>query len=97
MQLLAGISVLEYDAADIALANAYIRLLRIPPKAIADALHLALVVTHQVDHMLTWNCQHMANAPVRRQMRAYNLGKGLFVPEICTPEELMETGGEERK
>ena len=34
----------------------------IPPKAVEDALHIAVATIHGMDYLLTWNCKHIANA-----------------------------------
>lgn len=44
--------------------------------------------------MITWNCEHLAEAHRRRRIRLFNTYAGLFVSEIVTPMELV-VGGEE--
>ncbi len=39
-----------------------ISLFKLPKKAVTDASHLALVIAHRIDYLLTWNCTHLANA-----------------------------------
>lgn len=76
-----------------ALAAVYVDLLEIPPRATTDALHLALVVAHEIDFLLTWNCRHLANGRVLLAIKEYNLKRRLFLPVIVTPMELMPAGG----
>jgi predicted nucleic acid-binding protein len=70
-------------------AAAYFRELRFPDKAIRDAAHLAFACANSVDYLLTWNCAHIANAALRRQLTRLNERLGLPTPTICTPEELL--------
>lgn len=71
------------------LVGTYMRKLSIPASAATDTLHIACAVFHKMDYMLTWNCKHLANASVRRQLHAINQSLGLFTPDLCTPEELL--------
>lgn len=61
----------------------------IPTKAAEDGLHIAIATIHQVDYLLTWNCKHIANPEIQRNISAYLDEIGLFLPFICTPEELL--------
>jgi hypothetical protein len=71
-------------------AATYFRELRFPDKAIRDAVHLAFACANAIDYLLTWNCAHIANAEVRRQLSRLNERLGLATTTICTPEELLE-------
>jgi hypothetical protein len=61
----------------------------VPAKAAEDALHIAVATIHGVDYLLTWNCRHIANPEIQRNIAAYLEQIGLFLPFICTPEELL--------
>ncbi len=61
----------------------------IPAKAAEDALHIAVATVNEVDYMLTWNCRHIANPEIQRGIAEYLEQIGLFLPFICTPEELL--------
>lgn len=61
----------------------------IPTKAAEDGLHVAIATVHCVDYFLTWNCKHIANPELQRRIMAYLDEIGLFLPFICTPEELL--------
>lgn len=61
----------------------------IPTKAAEDGLHIAIATIHQVDYLLTWNCKHIANPEIQRNISSYLDEIGLFLPFICTPEELL--------
>lgn len=55
-----------------------------------DALHIAVCAINGIDYLMTWNCKHMANATMRRQVEQFLDNLGYVCPIICTPEELME-------
>jgi predicted nucleic acid-binding protein len=61
----------------------------LPEKAADDAFHLAFAVVHGVDYLVTWNCKHLANAEMLRQVGRHLDEKGYEIPRVCTPEELM--------
>jgi predicted nucleic acid-binding protein len=61
----------------------------VPAKAAEDALHIAVATVSGVDYLLTWNCRHIANPEIQRGIAEYLEQMGLFLPFICTPEELL--------
>lgn len=61
----------------------------VPSKAAEDALHIAIATLNRVDYLLTWNCKHIANPEIQRNIAAHLEKSGLFLPFICTPEELL--------
>lgn len=61
----------------------------LPPKAEADALHIATAAWHGVDFVLTWNCRHIANAELLPSVFDYLATQKLKVPLIFTPEEFL--------
>jgi hypothetical protein len=65
------------------------------PKAIGDALHIAIATLHGIDFFLTWNCRHIANPIIQEKIAAFLERKGLFLPTICTPEELLGAENDE--
>jgi len=54
-----------------------------------DAVHIAVTAVHQVHFLLTWNCRHIANATIFRDLQRLIMSAGYDVPVICTPEELL--------
>lgn len=72
------------------LAVRYYDAVRLPERARADALHLALASWHGTDYLVTWNCRHIANGRVRKLVEGINDALGIATPGICTPEELLE-------
>jgi len=71
------------------IAESLVRQGIIPAKAVEDALHIAVATVNGVDYLLTWNCRHIANPEIQRGIAAHLEQVGLFLPFICTPEELL--------
>ena len=73
---------------------------RLPARAGADALHIALAAVHGIDYLLTWNLRHIANAELRPHLDHACRARGYRPPILCTPDELMgalnEGGDRER-
>jgi hypothetical protein len=61
----------------------------IPQKATIDALHIAVAAVHEMDILLTWNCKHLANVELFREVERVIRSFGYEPPMICTPDELM--------
>ena len=68
-----------------------ISLFHLPKKAYTDASHLALAITHRMDYILTWNCTHLANAVLQKELVEYCGYHGLHVPIVCTPGTLIQS------
>lgn len=86
---LAGIAVLSVSEEMVRLAQSFIEQGIIPAQAIEDAIHISVSIFHGVDFLLTWNCRHIANPVIQEKIAAYLEQHGLFLPIICTPEELL--------
>ena len=89
LAILKEIPVLAVTQDIIHLAEAIIEQAIIPAKAIEDALHIAISTLHRVDFLLTWNCRHIANPVIQEKIAMHLEQLGLFLPIICTPEELL--------
>jgi hypothetical protein len=61
----------------------------LPPKAIRDAVHLAVATAVAADYLLTWNCRHLANAQILKRLEREAQRAGHPLPHVCTPLELM--------
>ena len=85
-----SLPVLEADDPARALAAEILRASALPPKAAADAAHIALATVNGMDFLLTWNCTHIANGIVQRAISRLSRDMGFEPPTIVTPEELME-------
>jgi len=70
------------------IASFYIENYVMPQSLIGDAVHLAYASYYNINYLLTWNCNHLANANKRKHMRIINGRLGLTTPEIVTPLEL---------
>ncbi len=53
-----------------------------------DALHLAYASFYKMDFLLTWNCNHLANANKKQHISIINTRLKLFTPELVTPFQL---------
>jgi len=60
----------------------------IPRKAATDAAHIAIAAVHGIDFLLTWNCVHIANAVIAKDIAKICRRYDWESPVICTPEEL---------
>lgn len=89
---LRGIRLFEITPYSIALAKELVAASIVPVKAGEDALHISIATIHFSDYLLTWNCRHIANPEIQARIAENFRHKGLFLPFICTPEELI--GGE---
>jgi hypothetical protein len=72
------------------LADVFFARLSIPANARTDTIHLAAAARNGIEFLLTWNCRHLAAGPVRKMVLGICREQQIVVPEICTPEELME-------
>lgn len=91
MTILAPLPLLDISDAVLDLASAIMQSGAIPAKAARDAAHIAVSAVHAIDFLLTWNCAHIANAQIVKQVQAICARYGFPCPVICTPEGLMGT------
>ena len=61
----------------------------LPPPATRDAVHIAVSSVHGIDILLTWNCRHIANAAIMKELGEIVADRGQEIPILCTPEELL--------
>ncbi len=87
--IVAGLPLLLIDERALHIAEALVEQGIVPAKAAEDALHIAVATIHGVDYLLTWNCRHIANPEIQRNIAVYLEQIGFFLPFICTPEELL--------
>lgn len=69
--------------------RAYINNKLMPRKDIRDSIHLAFASFYNIDYLLTWNCEHLANIRKQEHIRVVNRRLGLNTPAIITPLELL--------
>ena len=73
------------------LAKAYVEQGVIPLKKNDDALHLAVCTINQVDVLVSWNFEHLANVNKEKRVLAVNQENGYYYPmRITTPLEVMD-------
>lgn len=89
LALVEALPLLDVDVAIVDIVQAYVQHHLMPTDPAGDALHLALASFHRCDFLLTWNCQHLANANKFAHIRRVNGLLGLSVPAIVTPLELL--------
>ncbi|MBN1509545.1 MAG: type II toxin-antitoxin system VapC family toxin, partial [Sedimentisphaerales bacterium] len=82
LSLIGDLRLLEItdDIRDI--VEVYISHYLMPKDELGDALHLAVASFHKMDYLLTWNCNHLANANKRKHIRRINERLRLHTPEI---------------
>lgn len=80
---------LDVNDAVIEAVQAYIAHHVMPNDPGGDAFHLAIASFHRCDFLVTWNCQHIANANKFGHIRRVNGILGLGSPELVTPLELL--------
>ena len=61
----------------------------LPSIAMRDAIHIAVASVHETDFLLTWNCRHIANARIMKELEELMANGGYSMPLLCTPEELL--------
>jgi len=64
------------------LARALINSGALPPKALADALHVAAAAVNGVEYLVTWNLRHLAGAVIRRRLENALRDRGYDPPTI---------------
>ena len=89
LEALQGFPLLELSDAVQDLAAQFLSRSNLPPKAAADAVHIATATVHGMDYLLTWNCKHIANAQIQKKLAEICLDFEYELPTICTPYELM--------
>jgi predicted nucleic acid-binding protein len=89
LEVLSAIPTLALNDEATVLARTLLEARVLPEKATQDALHIAIATVHRIDYLMTWNCRHLANAEVIKQLGRVCRAGGREPPVICTPEELL--------
>ncbi len=72
------------------LADAYIEQGIVPSEKVEDALHIAISTVYEMDVLLSWNYQHLANLNKERKIISMNIQQGyLKTIRLTTPLEVM--------
>ncbi len=88
LALVKDLPVLPFEPAVAEIVEVYVLQHVMPRDPVGDALHLAMASYHKCDFLLTWNCQHLANANKFGHIKRVNTKLGLHVPTLVTPLEL---------
>ena len=56
--------------------------------SITDQRTSSMVNEDSIDFLLTWNCRHIANAAILKELHTILARFDCEIPTICTPEEL---------
>jgi predicted nucleic acid-binding protein len=92
LALVSRLPLLDVNEAVIEAVQAYIARHVMPNDPGGDAFHLAIASFHRCDFLVTWNCQHIANANKFAHIRRVNGILGLGNPALVTPLELLSEG-----
>lgn len=90
LDLVGAVKVFPTDDEIASIAEVYMKEYVMPKGAAGDAFHLACASLHKVDYLLTWNCQHLANANKGQHIHVTNAKLGIFTPAIVTPLQLFQ-------
>jgi predicted nucleic acid-binding protein len=82
--------VLPVDAAAQSVADALVARGALPANAYADALHIGIAASHEVEVIASWNFRHIASVWARSKIEAALLELGFGTCRIATPDELIE-------
>lgn len=87
--ILADLPLLDITPAVTELARRLAGSVPLPPRAAADAVHIAVAACHGIEFLLTWNSTHIANAELHPLVEPACRAAGYTPPVLCTPDELM--------
>ncbi|MDR2581136.1 MAG: type II toxin-antitoxin system VapC family toxin [Fibromonadaceae bacterium] len=94
MDLLSGIPFYPRNNEIEALAEEYFEYLNISRKAKTDCFHLAVCVVYKINYLLSWNMTHLGR-PAYSKIAVLNGIRNLWLPELVTPDLLLEIEKEE--
>ncbi|MDQ1266603.1 MAG: hypothetical protein QG635_1755 [Bacteroidota bacterium] len=89
IDILSNLIIIEFNDKVIKFAEMIIQKGILPKKVGDDVLHISASIVYGFDYLITWNCKHIANAEIQKQVAKLSNSKGYFMPSICTPLELM--------
>ncbi len=88
---IASYRMLDIDDESRALAEKILAEGGVPTEYPEDALHIAVAAVNGMDVVVTWNFTHLNNPFTRTMIRQIVENDGFRCPEICSPDELLET------
>ena len=72
------------------IADALVAKGALPAAAYADALHIGIAASHQIEVIASWNFRHIASVWARTRIEAALTELGYGACHIATPDELIE-------
>jgi len=90
LQVISGIPALSVDQDVEKLTLELLNKKAVPQNSLEDAVHIAVASVSEIDFIVTWNFKHINNPFMKQQIRNVVEGMGYTMPEICSPEELLE-------
>jgi hypothetical protein len=90
LSFIEGIPVIVVNPAMVRLARVFVERQVMPKPVGGDALHVAMATVSEMDYMLTWNVQHLANPNKVTHLQAVCLEFGLVPPRIIRPDDYLE-------
>jgi hypothetical protein len=89
LEIMNTVERLPYVSAIDDIADEYIGHMLVPKEFVGDGYHLAYASYYGINFLLTWNCDHLANANKFQHIHIINTRLGISTPIICTPEQLL--------
>jgi hypothetical protein len=89
LSYLQDVPLIDLTAAVNDVAKAIMQSGLLPQRATRDSIHIGVSSVHGIDILLTWNCRHIANAAIIKELGAIVKDCGFELPILCTPEELL--------
>ncbi|HPA25567.1 MAG TPA: PIN domain-containing protein [bacterium] len=91
LKLVKNFHLLKIDKDVQKIATSYLDSEIIPKNYPIDALHIACATVNKIYFLITWNITHMANPNRRKALTEFNAKNNLFIPQLTTPQELIQT------
>lgn len=86
--------VLDVDSEVERIAKLLLESKAVPEKCPEDAVHIAVASVNSIELIVTWNFKHINNPVMKKKMREVLANAGYVLPEICSPDELLEINDE---
>ena len=78
------------------IGNLYVERKVIPKKYLTDALHIAIATVYKLDIISSMNFEHIVKPKTIRMTGDINIENGYDIIRICSPEEVVRYGIEDR-
>ncbi len=90
IDLIKGIRLLAVTPETDKLAEILVKKGPLPRTADVDAIHISLAAVHGIEYLLSWNCKHIANVFIQKDLTRIIQSQGYECPVLCTPESMLE-------